>query len=64
MILSNKIQCRNCGDIIESFYVHDFKHCSCGRVFVDGGKEYCRRGFTDSPKDYIELSVISEEDRP
>ena len=61
MILSNKIQCRNCGDIIESFYTHDFKRCSCCRVFVDGGKEYGRRGFTYSHDDYIELSVFSNE---
>ncbi len=61
MLISNKIQCKNCGDIIESFYTHDFKYCSCKRVFVDGGKEYGRRGFTDSPNDYIELSVFSKE---
>ena len=36
----NKIQCKNCGDIIESKDLYDFKKCSCGKVAVDGGKEY------------------------
>jgi hypothetical protein len=42
-IYSNKIKCNSCGDIIESKTVHDFKWCSCGKVAVDGGKEYLRR---------------------
>lgn len=26
-IKSNKVRCRNCGEIIESVGVHDFKFC-------------------------------------
>ena len=56
-IKTNKIQCRHCGDIIESTHVHDFRYCSCQTVFVDGGHEYLRRGYKTSPEeDYIELS--------
>lgn len=51
----NKIRCNICGDIIESKYTHDFVECSCGRVFVDGGLSYARRGFQE-PDDYEELS--------
>jgi hypothetical protein len=58
-IKTNKIQCKFCGDIIESKNVHDFKYCKCGRVAVDGGHEYLRRCFKGTPEDYIELS---EED--
>ena len=29
-IIRNAIRCKNCGDIIESKTVHDFKFCSCG----------------------------------
>lgn len=43
-ILHNRAQCKKCGDIIESTHRHDFKRCSCGAIFVDGGKEYIRRG--------------------
>lgn len=56
-IITNKIQCNHCLDIIESTYRHDFKFCSCGKVFVDGGKAYLRRGF-DRPDDYTELSGV------
>ena len=46
-ILRNMAQCKLCGDIIESTHVHDFKFCKCGAIFVDGGKEYLRRGGKD-----------------
>ena len=60
-ILRNRIRCNNCGDIIESKYRHDFVQCSCGRVFVDGGHDYLRRGFTESDSDYEELSEVTED---
>ena len=62
-ILINKIRCKNCGDIIESKYTHDFKECSCKSCFVDGGHEYLRRGFSEQGC-FEELSiVISEEEK-
>lgn len=60
-VIINAIQCNRCGVIIESTYRHDFRTCGCGRVFVDGGHDYLRRGFTDSPEDYSELSVTAED---
>ncbi len=63
-ISKNMIRCNTCGDTIESTSRHDFKYCKCGRVFVDGGHDYPRRGYTDSPKDYTELSVAVEDDPP
>ena len=50
------IRCNHCGDVIESTYRHDYKTCKCGRVAVDGGHDYLRRGFTDSPADFTDLS--------
>ena len=44
-IIKNQIKCKQCGDVIESTHVHDYKTCSCGAVAVDGGKEYMRRSF-------------------
>jgi len=52
----NKAQCLLCGDVIESKHRHDFVECKCGNVFVDGGKDYLRRGFIDS-NSFKELSV-------
>ena len=50
----NKARCKKCGDIIESEFRHDFLPCKCGAIFVDGGKDYCRRG--GNPEDFEELS--------
>ena len=58
-VIRNRIKCRFCGDIIESKSTHDFKWCSCGRVFVDGGHEYARRGFKERD-DYEELAEFEE----
>lgn len=61
-IISNKIQCKECGEIIESVKTHDFKRCSCGSCAVDGGKEYLRREFRI--KDcFVELSEVIWEDQ-
>lgn len=42
-ILTNKVKCKKCGDVIESNYTHDFKWCSCKTIAVDGGKSYLKR---------------------
>lgn len=63
-IIRNMIRCNTCGDTIESTSRHDFKYCKCGRVFVDGGHDYLRRGYTDSPEDFTELSEAVEDDSP
>ena len=64
-ILSNKIKCKFCGDIIESKDVHDFKTCKCGKVSVDGGLNYLKRMIPSGMKydDCIqELSVYIEDE--
>lgn len=63
-IVSNKIRCKFCGDVIESFSVHDFKQCRCGKCSTDGGHEYAQRSFiTENPEDtYEDLSVYVDED--
>lgn len=53
-IITNKIRCKKCGDVIESAHRHDFKFCKCGVVAVDGGKDYLRR--CGNRKDWEELS--------
>ena len=57
-IISNKIKCKKCGDIIESKSTNDYKKCSCGAVTVDGGKDYLKR--IGNEKDYEELSEIKD----
>lgn len=43
-LTKNALKCLECGDIIESKSVHDFRYCMCGAIFIDGGLEYSRRG--------------------
>ena len=60
-IIRNAIQCRHCGDVIESKSVHDFVTCSCGACSVDGGRGYLRRCCATTPeKDYIELREVEQ----
>lgn len=58
-IIRNAIQCKKCGDIIESTYRHDYKTCSCGACSVDGGYDYLRRDFKNED-DCVELSKVAD----
>lgn len=63
-IIKNAAKCNHCGDIIESKHTHDFKHCSCGTIAVDGGHSYLKRSFKNSPADFEDLSVCEEVEVP
>ena len=52
-IFINGAVCKHCGDYIRSFNQHDFKMCSCGKVWVDWGSHYWRR--IGEPDDYINV---------
>lgn len=62
-LVSNKIRCKFCGDVIESRSVHDFRRCKCGKCSTDGGLEYAQRSFfTENPEDtYQDLSTYIDE---
>ena len=62
-IIKNAAKCKTCGEVIESTYRHDFKTCSCGKVSVDGGKDYIRRGFPKHPPEdwFEELSIFEDK---
>lgn len=60
-MITNKAQCRQCNDVIESTHRHDFKSCKCGAISVDGGKEYLKRCFKNY-NDIIELSETYTEE--
>lgn len=51
----NRAKCAHCHTVIESVNRHDFVSCECGKIFVDGGRDYFRRGF-GQPSDCIELN--------
>lgn len=57
-ITRNIIKCQKCGEVIESFSVHDFKFCKCGAVAIDGGHDYLKR--CGNREDWEELSEMQE----
>ncbi len=57
-IIRNRAKCVLCRDVIESHHRHDFVECSCRSIFVDGGKDYLRRG--GRFEDIIDLSEVEE----
>lgn len=56
MILRNSIKCNHCNDEIESKHRHDFVTCKCGKISVDGGKDYGRTMFTEL-SDFTDTSI-------
>jgi hypothetical protein len=58
-IIKNAAKCKKCKDVIESTFRHDFVSCKCGAIFVDGGKDYLRRG--GDLDDIIDLSEWESE---
>lgn len=68
-VLVNKVRCKKCNDIIESKHNHDFRKCSCGSIFIDGGTDYQRYGWgliqyekKSEVDDYIDFSYSVYED--
>jgi len=57
-IIRNRAKCKLCREVIESHNRHDFVQCKCRAIFVDGGKDYLRRG--GDPDNIIELSEVEE----
>jgi len=37
-----RIGCLNCGEIIESKSRNDFRTCGCGKIAIDGGRDYVK----------------------
>jgi len=50
-------ECPKCKDKIFSRAHHDWRECSCGEIFVDGGFEYIRVGYITEPPPMIEVEI-------
>ena len=61
-IIKNAIQCKLCGEIIESTDRHEHVECKCGACAVDGGHDYLRRCAKDL-ECFIELSETIEMEK-
>lgn len=58
-IIKNAIQCKICGDIIESTDRHQYVICKCGACAVDGGHDYLRRSVKKEDC-YVEMSETKD----
>lgn len=55
------IHCLKCDEVIFSMARHDYHSCSCGDVFIDGGKAYTRAGFKEDAKfKYVTLDLLTD----
>ena len=59
--IKNAIQCKLCGEVIESKNRHDYVECKCGACAVDGGHDYLRRSYK-SKDCYTDLSITEEQE--
>lgn len=62
MIKVNAVKCKECGDTIYSRARHDFRECSCGSSFIDGGSFYIRYGGMASPPFEIDVNVADDKE--
>jgi hypothetical protein len=44
-LVYNGVKCLECGEVLVSYHVHDYKTCGCSNgTMIDGGNEYGRYG--------------------
>jgi len=55
-IIRNSARCNHCHDHLESRHVHDFVTCKCGKLSVDGGRDYLKR--LGEPDNREETSIL------
>lgn len=56
------VQCKQCKDIIYSRARHDFRTCTCGAIFIDGGFDYIRiGGDIEEPLIEVEVNATQQE---
>lgn len=60
-----RAKCTKCGDVIESKSLHDYRHCECGAISVDGGDVCPRFGgnYEDFDQKFWEEQTIKEVDQ-
>ena len=56
-----KLRCLKCKDVITSTFVHDFRRCKCGAIFIDGGDEYTRYGGQPEDMEWVKDGEITDE---
>lgn len=55
------IECLKCGDKVWSRHAHDFRWCKCGKVAIDGGRQYTK--ITGDSSDYKQVQLYVKPKR-
>lgn len=50
--------CPDCKDVIYSVMRHDYRHCSCGKCMVDGGKDYFKNNMVGKE---VKIDLLTNE---
>ena len=61
IIVTNKIQCNKCKQILESHQEDNIKFCKCNTISINGGTKYLIR--TGKSTEYTELSEFKDDDQ-
>jgi hypothetical protein len=62
-VVLNRVQCKNCAEILTSYNRHDYKTCGCeNKTMVDGGTAYQRYGGKDLDLVDTSLTIYLSED--
>lgn len=62
-IILNRVQCKECSEILTSYHRHDYVKCSCpNETMTDGGQDYQRYGGQDMSKIDRSLTVYQTDD--
>ena len=62
-VVLNRVQCKNCAEILTSYNRHDYKTCGCeNQTMVDGGTAYQRYGGKDLDLVDTSLTAYLSED--
>ena len=56
----NYVKCDFCKEKVFSFHRHDYKSCSCGKAFKDGGFDYIRSSTNGEIKEDEISNLISD----
>ena len=62
-IILNRVQCRECGEVLTSYNRHNYKTCGCtNETMVDGGTDYQRYGGLNLDLVDISSTIYLSED--
>lgn len=62
-IVLNRVQCKECNEILTSYHRHDYVTCKCpNETMVDGGQDYQRYGGANLNKVDRSLTVYVSDD--